>query len=167
MYAIEVWGNACKTEINKLEVLQKRAMRMMTYNDSFPVVPGPLKPSDPIFHKLNILKINDIYKFQVAKFIFRNLNNLAPVNFQNWFCPLNSIHNYHTRSNFNTDIDSNTNNLVIPFARTSNYGLKQICVNGPRIWNALPDDLRLENSKVTFLRKLKNFFTSGYYQVAT
>ena len=31
VYGIEVWGSACKTELNKLLVLQKRAMRLMTY----------------------------------------------------------------------------------------------------------------------------------------
>ena len=37
VYGIEVWGSACKTELNKLLVLQKRAMRLMTYNDQYPV----------------------------------------------------------------------------------------------------------------------------------
>ena len=30
VYGIEVWGSACKTELNKLLVPQKRAMRLMT-----------------------------------------------------------------------------------------------------------------------------------------
>ena len=30
VYGIEVWGSACKTELNKLLVLQKRTMRLMT-----------------------------------------------------------------------------------------------------------------------------------------
>ena len=124
IYAIEVWGSAFKTELNKLLVLQKRAMRLMTYNDQFPVVPGPLKSADPIFPKLDALKIDDVYKYQVCKFIFKCLHQLTPSNFFNWFKLNSSIHIHKTRSNFNTSVNSSTNKLFIPFARTTNYGLK-------------------------------------------
>ena len=142
IYAIEVWGSACKTEMDKLLVLQKRAMRLMTFNDQYPVLPGPLKPADPIFVKLGTLKIDDVYKYQVSKFIYKCIHQLTPVNFHNWFKFISSIHGYCTRSKFNANDNLSTNKLFIPFARTTNYGLKQLTVNGPRIWNALPDHLR-------------------------
>ena len=49
VYAIEVWGSAVITELDKILILQKRAIRLMIYNDVFPLNPGPLSPSDPIF----------------------------------------------------------------------------------------------------------------------
>ena len=51
IYAIEAWGSACKTELGKILILQKRAMRLMIYNDIYPAVYGPLISSDPIFTK--------------------------------------------------------------------------------------------------------------------
>ena len=39
----------------------------MTFNDGFPLIPGSLKPTDPIFAKLNFMKVGDIYKYQVYK----------------------------------------------------------------------------------------------------
>ena len=48
LYAIEVWGSAFKTELNKVLILQKRAIRFMTFNDGFPLIPGPLRPTDPL-----------------------------------------------------------------------------------------------------------------------
>ena len=57
IYAIEVWGSAFKTELAKILILQKRVMRLMAYNDVFPTIPGPLRPTDPIFVKLNSLKV--------------------------------------------------------------------------------------------------------------
>ena len=51
-------------DLDKILILQKR---VMTY-DVFPTIPGPLRPTDPIFVKLNSLKVEDIYKYQVAKF---------------------------------------------------------------------------------------------------
>ena len=52
IYAIEAWGSACKTKLDKILILQKRAMRLMMYNDTYPAVYGPLISSDPIFTKL-------------------------------------------------------------------------------------------------------------------
>ena len=57
VYAIQVWGSACISEINKILVLQKRTLRIITRNDTFPSVPGPLYPTDPVFYKLEILKV--------------------------------------------------------------------------------------------------------------
>ena len=42
IYAIEAWRSACKTELDKILILQKRAMRLMTYSDTHPPVFGPL-----------------------------------------------------------------------------------------------------------------------------
>ena len=71
VYGIEVWGSACKTELNKLLVPQKSAMRLMTYNDQYPVIHGPLSPSNPIFIKLELLNIEEIFKYYISKFIFK------------------------------------------------------------------------------------------------
>ena len=38
IYAIEAWGSACKTELDKIFILQKRTMRFMMYNDKYPTV---------------------------------------------------------------------------------------------------------------------------------
>ena len=104
VYAIQVWGSACSTEINKILVLQKRALRIITRNDHFPSVPGPLHPTDPLFHKLEILKIQDIFKFQVSKFIFNCLQLNMPIIFHNWFRQIHTIH---------IDNVINSNNLFI------------------------------------------------------
>ena len=42
VYAIEVWGSAFKTEMDKILILQKKAMRLMTFMDSYPTILGPL-----------------------------------------------------------------------------------------------------------------------------
>ena len=71
IYAIEVWGSACKTELDKILILQKRVMRLVTFNDAFPTNPGPLRSAGPIFVEMNSLNVADIYKYQVAKFVFK------------------------------------------------------------------------------------------------
>ena len=57
IYAIEAWGSAFKTKLEKILVLQKRAMRLVTFNDAYPTIRGPLISLDPIFSKLETPKI--------------------------------------------------------------------------------------------------------------
>ena len=95
------WGSTHNFLINRLLVLQKKAVRMMTFKDQYPILGGRLNPTNPIFKDLGILKIQDIYKLHITKFIFEWSNKNTPINFQNWFQFNHSIHNYHTTSNVN------------------------------------------------------------------
>ena len=84
---------------------------------------GPLLSVNLIFAKLQTLKIIDVYKYQVSKFVFKCINKIAPINFQNWFSINHERHGHHTRLNFNITDGNKINNLFIPSARTTNYGL--------------------------------------------
>ena len=74
-YVTEVWDSADPTYLNR--ILQKRIVRMMTYNElreqdySFP-------SSDPLFFKLKIFKIQDIFKIKISKFIYKCLGKNIP-----------------------------------------------------------------------------------------
>ena len=63
-YCIAVWGHACKIVINPLEKMQKKIVRIMV-KASF------TDPFLPIFYKLNILKVADIYKLEITKLMHR------------------------------------------------------------------------------------------------
>ena len=128
LYAIEVWGSADITAINSILVLQKRIVRLLSISDirlsdySFP-------PSTPLFFKEKLLKVQDIFKIRIAKFIYTSLNKTSPANFHLWFKLTIQVHNHNTRSQY-IDIENYilTNNLFIPIARTSHYSLKLIKV---------------------------------------
>ena len=40
IYAIEIWGSAFKSDLDKISILQKRVMRLLTFNDIYPITPG-------------------------------------------------------------------------------------------------------------------------------
>ena len=163
VYAIQVWGSACIGEINKILVLQKRALRIITHNDVFPSVPGPLDPTDPLFYKLEVLKIQDVFKLQVSKFIFNCLQLNTPTIFQNWFRLNYTIHNHKTRSTFFDIVNEIiSNNLFILNARTTHYGLKLLKVSGPKIWNLIPNHIRSIQSGCSFKRILKKHLIAQY-----
>ena len=58
VYGIQVWGSACDSHIGTIQVLQKRVVRLMSYADQFPLIPGPLPAFSPLFVKLGLLKLN-------------------------------------------------------------------------------------------------------------
>ena len=68
VYVIQIWGSACDTHLKKITVLQKRAQRLMVYED-FNVIPGPLAASAPIFSKLEILELSEIFIFHISRFV--------------------------------------------------------------------------------------------------
>ena len=78
--------------MDKILILQKKAMRLMTFMDSYPSIPGPLQPSGPIFSQLKTFKAMDIYHLQVTKFVFKSINYITPQNFHNWFKLNHELH---------------------------------------------------------------------------
>ena len=79
-YAIEVWGSADSTHLNKLLILQKRIVRMICLSDrrrddfSFPT-------ANPLFQQLGFLKVHDIFILRLSKSVFNCLNRTTPVIF--------------------------------------------------------------------------------------
>ena len=77
------------------------------------------------------------------------------IHFQNWFVMSHKVHGYHTRSNINITDGTKINNLFIPSARTTNYGLKQLKVNCPRIWNTSPNNIKNSSILHAFLSEYR------------
>ena len=162
VYAIPVWGSACATEMNKILVLQKRAIRVITFNDKLPLVPGPLHPANPLFYEMEILKIY-VFKLQLAKFILNCIHLITPRIFYNWFKLINTVHNYNTRSTFfNIDHDHISNNLFIINARTTHKGLKLLKIPGPKLWNSIPNKIRSSQSLNSFKFMFKKYLITQY-----
>ena len=154
-------GSACDTLIGSIQVLQKRVVRLITYHDQFPLIPGPLPASSPLFAKLGLLKLKDIFSLQVSIFIHKCLDLQTSDNFNDWYILNHSKHNYLTRHNYNNPSNKVATNSLFP-ARTSNYGLKKLKVKGPKIWNTLPTIIRTTQSPYSFKKSLKLHFISTY-----
>ena len=61
---------------------------------------------------------------------------------QNSTCTVNFHRINHKKTqNVNVNDGIKIKNIFIPSVRTTNYGLKQLKVNGPRIWNTLPTNI--------------------------
>ena len=71
IYGLIVWGSTYHTNINPLLILQKRALRIMTFSKFD-------EHSSPLFKQTNILKLFDLIKFQISISMYKFYKNQLP-----------------------------------------------------------------------------------------
>ena len=49
LYGIVIWGDTSRTLLEPIHILQKKFVRLATYNDGYPNIPGPLSHPPPPF----------------------------------------------------------------------------------------------------------------------
>ena len=91
IYGISSWGQASQSNLEKLLLLQKRVLRLMTFSTKS-------EHAIPYFINLNILPVHFLYVESVSCLMYDIQNKLAPVHIQNLFKHVSDIHSYNTRS---------------------------------------------------------------------
>ena len=143
-YCISSWGGANVTSLNPLLVKQKLIVKAMLHKNY-------MTPSSPLFQKLNLLKLPEIYSFQVGKLMYNQIrNNIITSN--NLFS-LPTIHSHQTRQSAN-------HNNYVPSVKL-NLGKTSLRYCGPIIWNSLPNKIK-DASTFQFKRLLKQHLLENY-----
>ena len=154
IYAAPIWGNTHNNLINTIHILQKKILRIITFNKTVFSTNGPPIHSLPLFNELNILTIFDIFKLEIIKFVHDSLNKNNPNQFHNYFSYPSNLHN---------TLSNRQNNLNIPQVRTTTYGLKSIKYSGAIIWNDIPFTIRnIISSRKNMISKIKTLYLSEY-----
>ena len=91
IYEIIARGNTYSTTLQPFFILQKKAIRLMTFISFH-------ENSSPIFRKLNIIRLDDLISYHIAVFMYIFNNFLLPSGFDALFSNLSEIHHYNTRS---------------------------------------------------------------------
>ena len=164
-YGIQAWGSADPTTLNKLAILQNKAVRILSGKQYFQIYgqePGPLPSSEPLYKKLEILKIHDIYELSISNFVYSTLTFDSPAIFDNWFQYAHEIHDHTTRVSTDViresyfDVGHVQQSFTLHTKGANNiYGGKMIQVSGPVIWNRIPEDIQKAGSIITFKKNLK------------
>ncbi len=68
-YGILAWGSVSKSTVNKLTLMQKRAIRYITRSNFN-------SHTEPLLKQLNILNIKDLYEYEVTLFMYKYINNI-------------------------------------------------------------------------------------------
>ena len=136
LYCNILWGGTCPTHLNKVEIMQKKCIRIIggaPFNSH----------TAPLFNSLGLLNLYDIHKFIVNQHMFKEINK---GNFST------STHPYSTRQ---------SNLIESSFQRLSTTQ-KSIYYEGPKIWNSLPSSMKNIQDFNLFKKKLKNYYVSQY-----
>ena len=148
-YAITTWGNAASTRLNKIQVMQNRLVRIITKKCDRKTRMSPL------YKQFSILKLSNIIKLEVTKFMSKIENNNLPELFQNYFYSTTDIHKFATRQ-------AGRHDFFLPRS-SSKFAQNSIKVCGVKVWNSLPLLLRekVKLGKRTFIKSLKNFLINS------
>ena len=138
-YCNMIWGNTYKSYLNKLLLLQKRAIRIITKSDF-------RHPSQPLFAKLQVLPIHELIRLNTVLYMFRLQNKLLPkmpnINLVN----NSNIHRYFTRQR---------DNIKLPICRTT-MATNSFLYRATHEWNNLDNALKSTSLYSKFKRTFKN-----------
>ena len=109
-----MWGQSLQTVTDKISILQKKAIRIMTFSD-------PRANSQPLFKEQKILKVEDNIFLQNCLFVFDYFKGNLPKSFNNIFTKTENIHSIFTRN-------ANKGIVVPNMFNTTTYGLKSIYI---------------------------------------
>ena len=143
-YGILAWGSASCNIINPIFVLQKKIIRVVSGSSWF-------AHTSPIFKELRILKLQDLYKFQILSSMYRILHmNHMP-----------EIGDRIISNNVNTSYMTRNNNFRLPIF-TKTITQRSFYFYGPKLWNVfLNRKMPLQNINV-FRNFLRNYFFDSY-----
>ena len=136
MYCNVIWRDAAQIHINKILLLQKRAVRILSGAEY-------LAHTDPLFTRLKLLRIRGIYKYSCCMYVFRNRDLYE-----------NAHNRYNTRSTNAYDVE----NTRLKISERS------ILHNPPKIYNNLPNVILDLDGIIRFKRSVKRYFLESITQ---
>ena len=104
-YGLVGWGQAPQLHLNKILLLQKRALCIMHFSN-------PRAHEVPLFVSAKILPLNLLYSETVSNLMYDISKNSAPENICYNFIRCGSIHSHNTRA-------STSENFYIKYSRTN------------------------------------------------
>ena len=143
LYGIITWGSTFSAYLHRLQILQNKVVRAVVgahYHDS----------AKPIFANLQMFQIDDLFKFEIAIFVFKWNRKSVPISFSNFFEKTSDVSKRITRQS------SKSSNLYIPRYR-SNRLRRSIKYQVVKVWNSIPENIKklCEN---LFKKQLKEYF---------
>ena len=147
LYGLVIWGSTdpCTTQ-QPLQLLQNNAVRAITGISRFEHITSS-------FRRLDILKIHDLCKIEIALNMHKFKNDKLPDTFQNYFTFPSNVHHYSTRSKFQLT-------FYVPKFRLVRFQ-KSFKYRGVKIWNSIEQDLKTLSLK-KFCKKYKNILLQSY-----
>ena len=107
------------------------------------------------YYKDSFIPIIDIFKIELAKFMFKYNNGFLPTSFNSYFERTNTIHNHFTRL-------SQHNFFLQRSNKTS--GLNCLSNLGVKLWHGIPNGIKGKATLSSFIARYKEFLKNNYYK---
>ena len=99
-YGSQVWTQSSQAVMNKISLLQRKAVRILTFSNF-------RDHTEPLFKELEILKVRDNIFLQNCLFVYDYFHDNLPDSFKNTFNKVDDIHSLLTRN-------ANDGSLALP-----------------------------------------------------
>ena len=136
-YCNLIFGNASATHLLPLVTAQKKAVRIVAKQP-------PLSHTNPLFSNLKLLKLSDLYIYNLGVYMWKNIRVFEPyfrVNLNN-----TRSGNYYTSAYHRLTLTQN----------------QSIFYQAPAYWHNIPLSIKYSNSLNNFKKKYKNHLLSSY-----
>ena len=144
-YGIEIYGTCQKGLIDKIQILQNKLLKTLY---KLPYVTDTNK----LHTRLNILKVKDIYKINVLKFVYESINHTS----------IEQFHNHYEYQSNRNNANLRNRNLLYPQTSNNKFGESTLKFQGTQLWNSLPVNLRFINSFYSFKKALRQKIMESY-----
>jgi hypothetical protein len=145
IYGNLIWGNATSKILWPIYKLQKIAIRLITNTKKG-------NSTQNFCKQLRILRLPEIYIYNVTIFMFKYHHQMMPPTLDNLFTKNQQIHQYNTRG---------ASRLRPPKIKTC-LAEKFITTTGVRIWNSLSTSIETTLKIGTFKQKVITSLVSSY-----
>ena len=133
--------------LSKLKRLQNKAVRIISKTS----IKDRITPN---YHRLEILKLDDLYTLEIAKLIYQFTQNKLPDTFDHYFTYSSDVSKHYTRH-----VSQEDHIFLNRFATSrTHHTIKYI---GVKIWNNIPKEIK-KLSYTKFILSYKKFLLSKY-----
>ena len=134
-----IWIFCSNASQKKLEKVNERALRLALsdYTSSYDNLLIKAESTTIHIHSIRLLALE----------VYKTLHNLNPTFMKDYFLPKST--SYDLRRN---DV------LFVPKVKTTNYGIRSISFLGPKIWNSLPNEIKLSKNANQFKILIKDWY---------
>ena len=140
-YCNLVWGNCGKTLFDRLQKLQNRAARVLTFS-SYDA------DASRLIRQLDWKDLSTQFQIQKSIMVYKSLNGLVPEYLSSKFVKRNETRYF---------LRDSVNKLFVPFPRT-NFMKNSFTYSGAVLWNSLPCHVREAESLSQFKRLVNVHF---------
>ena len=165
IYGCNIWGLTSKENLDKIVVLQKKCIRIMTFSKFN-------THTNQHFIDLGLLKVKDIIKTQQLKITYDFHNNSLPHQVQNLFNYCDNVHGNNLVMNL---VSSRKRLLSIPRIKTIYSGQRSLKYHCVKLWNEVltsgisidsmaDNDISINDifNVIQFKRVMKKHFLHSY-----